>query len=322
VRGAMTDALWMWVRDGQSDTRLFYDNSVCGSGAENGGWFPHNGTNEIWYESANLVNSSAMCGSSSAAACTPLQVGACAWPGLHTDIFEFHMVVANDFPQQVVNQNALAECLSTGHDIENLFLHELGHAYGIGHDDAVMNSMHIAQQDARNCHVAQGFSVFPFPDDTAGLMAHNDASPSTAQFNATGTAWYLMSGASMTDVPTITVPASGTLTIPSFHVTIESMYSYPWTFFVSFVVVNDSSIPTFNWSANAWVYTSVSTSAPITAPNWTQQVATLPVPSWTLPVTALTRGARYRVWGHVWSGNAETDSGDNVFPTSIVFTRS
>jgi hypothetical protein len=321
VRQAMDDALWMWVRDGQSDTRLFHDRSVCGSGDENGGWFPLDGRNVLWFEGASLINSPAMCASNSAAACTPYHVGACAWPGLHTDMLDFHTVVANDFPQQIVNQDSLAECFDGGHNLENLFVHEIGHAYGLDHGDAVMNSMHSTQQRFHNCHVGQGFSVTPFPDDTAGLMAHNDRSPATAQYNATGTPWVWMDGNSTLDTPPAYVPTSGSVVIPTIRSTLESMYPYSWTFFVTFVVVSEAVPPRFDWSTNTWVYTPVASSQTITASNWGQQARTLSMQSWSFPVTALTRGVAYRVWGRVWSFNAETDLADNVFPTNVVFTR-
>lgn len=321
ARQAMTDAMWMWVRDGQSDTRLYFDSATCGVGAEDGGWFPFDGRNEIWWETASRLNSPDLCRSTSAAACTPARVGACAWPGLHTDIFEFHMVVSNDWPRVVVNQDSLDECFNMGNNLENLFLHELGHAYGIGHDDAVMNSMNTVQQAHHNCHVAQGFSAFPYPDDTAALMRYNDRSPTTAQYNAAGTPWTWSNGMSLLNRLAVTAPASGSVTVPVFHSTIESMYPYTWTFFITFVVVSESARPTFDWASNAWSYTAVASAPAITASSWGQVARPLSSPSWSFPASALTRGVTYRVWGHIWSFNAETDLGDNLFPTAITLTR-
>lgn len=322
ARGGMLSGHWMWVREGTSDASLFVDTGAgCGNGS-GFSWFDNaNEKNNVWWESTATVQSVSGCGT--AIGCTSNDEALCI-PLFNesTHIIAADIVVSNQPAYTVVNQDTLVDCFRPGMSHETLWLHEIGHAYGLDHDNATVAVMKSSVVEMRNCHVAQGFHNYPFPDDMAGLMKHHKGFSGTKR-NLAGTPWFRGSdGVDKTDVRS-PVNVSSTQTKDVFvTVSLEAFYATT-TMTAQLWLVPVNETPTFNFSTKTWHFGSKGVKT-----GWfeqsgftvTTQRVTLEAPvsgSW------LWANTTYRVWVEVDASKAtvETDEGDNVFPTSAMVVR-
>jgi len=316
ARGGMLSGYWMWVREGTSDASLFVSTFDCGDGSGFGWYDDANELNDSWWESTATVQTrcpgSTGCTATDEALCIP-------WVNESTHIIAADTVVSNQHTYSVVNQDTLVDCFRPGANHETLWLHEVGHAYGLGHDNAVIGVMATGNPQIRNCHVAQGFHNYPFPDDIAGLMKHHKGFSGTKR-NWAGTPWSRLSGIdSFTSdshtVTTNTKSVSVTFTVHSYYGTGASPN-------IRLHLVPINTPPTFNFQTKVWTLNSV------------QQGLLIPLSSFGIESRRVTQTATfggstlpvgsYRVWVMVDANNvfaSETDEGDNVFPTEVMFNR-
>ena len=318
---ALSNATWMWVREGTSNANIYLETSICGTGPEDGGWFDRSDTtNEVWFESNAIVTTLA---GGPAIGLTGNVYGACAWPGLHTNILGFDIVHSTNYGFSVVDQDSISDCFKRLSDLqgaaslEHHMLHELGHAYGLNHHESAISVMNVTGRGHHTCHVAQGFSDFPYGDDMGGLMEYNEIS-GNPRFNTAGTPWVRIGGDSEVDIQAYGV-VPGDAVLRSVQFTAISSYSDTYSASFRFVVA-DSAV--FNWTTGGWsfpnqVWASATQSLALTPQGSKRNIKILYIPG----TVSYQPGHQYRVWVQIFGAPSETDHGDDVFPTGITVHR-
>jgi hypothetical protein len=323
AKAGMLSAYWMWVREGTSNATLFVDGAAgCGDGTGFNAWYDNGDQkNNSWWETTASIQGVGG-GCASATACTSTDLATCILPYTSTRIIAADIAVSHQDVFGVVNQDTLVDCLRTTFvNHETMWLHEIGHAYGLDHDDATVSVMKTAIGNLmRNCHTAQNFHNYPFPDDINGFMAHHKGYTGT-KWNWAGTPWARQSG--MDTVQSVTHVVTSNTKSVSAIVTIHSYYGTGQTPTIRLFLVPTTTQPTFNFTTKVWTMNSVQQGGLYTVgpafgieSRRITQTATFGGPS--LPVGV------YRVWVKIDADDvfvSEPDEGDNVFPTDVKFNR-
>lgn len=320
ARKSMLDAHWMWVRDGTSDAELSVVQQ-CGDGSGTG-WFDNgNEHDNVWWESSSFVQSEC---SSGDIGCNAQDHVDCFFWGVDTRIIAADIVASFQASYRIVNQDSLEECLSTSgtNNHELLWLHEIGHSYGLAHENSpsTVSVMKKNNHNFRNCHVAQSYSHYPHPDDIDGLMEWHHGYSGTKR-NLAGSAWYRFSGSDAIDEFGYSVNQYQTFTY-AFNVSAHAYYTPPSSVVVRAYAVPDGVVPTFNWSTKQWNLTDFTVIGqtvwnPSSFPETKTVFMTNTVDGSILPI------GLHRVWIAVdpYYSHTETDEGDNVFPTRVTVNK-
>lgn len=319
ARATVSDALTMISREGVWDKTISLSSS-CSTWRTN--WFNDSvaPSFEHWYEPMSTL--SGYCGTP-VAGCTTT----------NTPNISFASVgVANDFGYGVVNQDTRYDYLSDGvgcASFENLWLHELGHAYGLEHDDATIGIMNGSVACNKNFHKGLGRSSFYWPADNAQMRSRYEIPPPGSRRNYSASAFYRSGSTIYFDAPSTVHLSSGYTS----HVFAMS-YSFERFFansgsnvIVQMRWVPDLTEPTYNSSTKTYTwptFTSTNTFR-LDAPS-TGTADTTVHRQWNLTVTRAeipATGVIYRLWMHVDFANTavETDEGDNMIPTGYTVLR-
>lgn len=331
ARDAQANAYWMWLREGglspvwQWSTACYFNPGTPG-----GDWFNDGDeVNNNWYETQTVMNDISLYCATGSIGCTGIDW---AWWGW-SEIVSADIAISNTFTWNIVNQDTLRECLIPGSSVENTWLHELGHAYGIAHNDAVHATMN-RQAAPTNCNMTQNYNDQPWPDDMAAMQYKYGTI--TGRHNLAASAWF---GSAIS--PTITgsyktgigsnfdgLPLSVTnpTWIGSVSYTIEKYWdgTTPSAVFTRFVLVPIGTLPIFNWTSHTWSYPAGSST------RWMLDPASGALPEGNTQRTmALTFRlsdvgvGTYRLFVEVDPSHliTETDEGDNVIPLNVVIRR-
>lgn len=320
-RAAMADASWMWVREGVWDSNISL-SAACRSAPETpaGGWF--DGSEEVfesWYENRSVVQS--LCDNPNAIACTDFDF---AFPSFYW-VIAADTVLANNFSfWNTVNQDTIDDYLEVQVDsIEQTWLHEIGHQYGLTHTSSVMSTMERQSGFHRNMNLTQANNESPWPADMQQMRTRYEL-PGT-HVNLSASAWSRdpsTTNEGRDEPATAFVTSAGSITV-TVHYSLEKFFdgTIP-SVAVKFFVVPINANPTFSWSTLHWTF-------PAGGPTWA--IDTSPTIgestirrtfSFAVAGSTLNVGT-HRVWimvdpGYGW---AETDEGDNAIPTGILIQR-
>lgn len=338
IRPVVESAYWMWDRDVLASSWLAVA-SGCRSGGLDGGWrnpecvgactAQQDTHNEFWFESQSITSGPSVCNSGVLGCETTWKH--LAGGGLGTSYVQrTDVTIANSgmgVTYGVLDQDTLAECVDAptgGMPLPNLIMHEIGHSYGLAHDNSqTMTLMRSSVPFANNCHAAQGFTSYPFADEFFAKAKAN-GSASSSHINVAGSIWRdNSSGGEMRD-PSSTTTISGswgsaTLT---FQVSIMSYYKGARTPRIRWYLFPLSDPPSFDWSSNQWDVSSAEwSSLSTTSPTVEKESRTVTL-SETISGLLVSAGD-YRVWVYVDHDRAlsERDEGDNMFPTQFKVTR-
>lgn len=331
VKGAWAGAEWMILREGVWNKTMNF-SSGC-TGAWNGGNWWDNG-NELssgWYETTATVT--ARCGTPGIG-CTALD-----HVFLGSDIIAADITVSRDNDWGVLNQDSVASYLDinpsgTCQSFENVFLHELGHAYGLDHTNAQINTMGTSSVNicSKNINIPQTYNDQFWPLDNAQMRPlYEIAAGSSTRRNFSVSAYRRVGSLDGIDQP---APAFLTTSAPTTSLTVNySLNRYfaasTGSVRVQFRFVKDGFEPTFDWGTLSWVWpaetstdvTDVDTAGTGTVDTATKRTFIFSVTRADLPAAT---GTWYRLWMRVDDTGAfsETDEGDNMVPTRFYVVKS
>lgn len=336
IRPVVESAYWMWDRDVLASSWLAVA-SGCRSGGLDGGWrnsecvgpctYQQDTHNELWFESQPITAAPSVCNSSAIGCETTWKhlVGG----GLGTSYVQrTDVTIANTgVTYGVLDQDTLAECVDDsppGIPLPNLIMHEIGHSYGLAHDNS--QSMTLMRSNAvwaNNCHAAQGFTAYPFADEFFAKAKAN-GSASSSYINVAGSIWYDNgSGGETLDSRSHTTISGtwGSATL-RFNVSVMSYYKGVRTPRIRWYLFPLSAPPTFDWSSGQWDVSSAAWSSLSTTPAAIEKESRTVTLSETIAGLLVSAGD-YRVWVYVDHDRAlsERDEGDNMFPTQYTVTR-
>lgn len=339
ARDAEANAYWMWLREGGLSP-VWQWSPTCAprnAGYPGGGWFDGSEeANNNWYESTAVINSgiSLSCMGGNLLACTGLDW---AWWG-YSEILSADIVVSNTYAWDTVNQDTLRECLlpTAISNFETTYLHELGHAYGIAHNNAVLTTMNRDTTALRNCNMTQAYNDQPWPDDMSAMQHKYGTIP--GRHNLAASPWYGPVAAptvinadqgfktGIGDSINTFISASSPTSTQVVAYTLEKYWdgAAPNSVVVRFVLVPIGSLPIFNWTTHTWSYPAGSST------RWILDPITTPMSegnsrrdtSMTFQLSDVGPGT-YRLFLEVDPSHliTETDEGDNVIPMNFVLRR-
>lgn len=258
-------------------------------------------------------------------------VGGCTgydylWSGT-TSILAADTVLPTDNDWHVINQDSLRDYMNEDcMDMEQIYLHEVGHKYGLDHYDANITIMNTVGACQRNYNLARASGNFFWPNDNAQMRARGEvATGSSTRKNYTASIWFRNTQSKVVrdTMRTDAVPAAGNFG-ESITYSLERFFTASTAaLYVQFRWVPQTSTPSFNATTHVWTWpTNTSTDT------WDYDV----VPTGTADTTTrrtynivMTRAdfpaaaTIYRLWMFVdpLGIHAETDEGDNMIPTPI-----
>ncbi len=303
-----------WTRLNSQSASLILDTSgtVCASG-----WFDNGDqVSKAWWDP-----SVPDCGDDDPLACASWDHKTCFFSG-NNQILASDMVLDTNAGWPIIDQNSVADCVNTGLAAEDTVIHEIGHMYGLAHEDSRIATMASLKPRVKNC-LGTGFSNFHMPDDFQGLMQYHKGY-SGSRFNLGGTAWYKSGSTATIDRPRVNVTGSTSLVSTTFAFTLHSYFPHAGpNFTISYRLVPDGGapFPTIPAGSFAWPALSVvlNPTSLITLPGWfsTKQTVTLSYRGSDLPTGV------NRLWVQIDPGQAvsEQTEADNVFVTDVLVTR-
>jgi hypothetical protein len=207
--------------------------------------------------------------------------------------------------------------------MENTAIHEIGHSYGLDHNESRVSVMNTVKPRVRNCDASEGFRDYPMPDDFQGYLEyHKDYTGS--RFNVAGTTWYKWDVAYAGTRDTVRMITNSQF---SAYVTlVYTLHSYfahaGSSIIISYRAIPTSSNPSYDPRTGQWIGLGIllpelTTS---TVPGWFSKRMQINIEVFRSQLPA---NGDYRIWIHVDSGNAltEVSERDNVFPTNTIITR-
>lgn len=319
ARASMSDAYAMWVRDGIWNKTIAL-NATCASRPETpaGGWFDRSEEQfESWYELRSTVIATA--GDPNAVGVTGYD-----WAFPSNDwILAADIMVASDFSYQIINQDNMADYFESGNSLEQVWLHEIGHSYGLDHVDATINVMEPALGNHRNANIVAAYSEFPWPSDIYEMRSRYET-PGT-RTNLSASVW---SRDPSTGSETITSPALYSIGASGsqnyiFSYSVEKFYfGLLSSFGVRFYAVPGTASPTFSTSTQQWTFPAGSVNVGSSFTSNVAEQALKRLYTFTVWGSTLSVGT-YRIWMMVdpTFATTETDETDNAIPTAIQVQR-
>jgi len=316
VRSAMAWAHWMWYRWGGVTAYLWLDTQGSHACSYGQWWDNGNEINEIWFRERGI---------SGAAASEYTDHATCFTPGtnrtLASDISINHVTAWT-----IVQQNTMERCFSGNLAVEQVMVHELGHSYGLQHDESRISVMNVARPQARNCDVASGYHAYPMPDDYQGYLQYHKNYSGT-RFNVAGTPWYKKGGVGKIDQTNTPLKVSSLTAELQMDYTIHSYFAHAWgggtaQYGITFRAIPVNTTPVFDHSNLTWSKPGVLIPDYIlaTLPGWHSKYMSHTV---TVTRNLLPTARKYRIWVYMDSASqvAEVEEADNLFPTQYTLER-
>ena len=319
VASATHWAFNQWSQEGLSSVRLYYSYACRDDGrtSSDGSWFDDgNEGSEIWWSpSSDYDNGS--CGNWG---CTQWDREFCLFSGdneyLATDI-DINMNGALGAGIISVESDTMARCLSNQLVTEDIIMHEIGHAYGLMHNDAWLTTMNSTVSSGnRKCDFGDGWHLKPWSDESQGMMAMYDQGLSEYLVDVSGSHRFGPSGGlgetrliEFFCQSTGSVLLNGTPTTP-FRWTFANHYDNPGGFYFRYHLVPSATstdpVGSSGYSSGWYAYSSASTfpgaSFSVTA-------------AFNADTRVMTAGI-YRVWIQLLPlSGTNMDPGDDLFPT-------
>jgi len=303
---------WMWVRESTLNNALFINTDLPCSGPT--GWldqdsYSGNGLNDVTWVSGTICDSADAGGcmsSDSTDFCSP-------WSThehfVATDVRLKKTAPWND--PTADGHVGFMSCLSTGNWRERMAIHEVGHAYGLDHNNARPTVMRSVVTALGACNQAAGFHSQPDADAMAGVASLYGRNTNNLQNMSASP--HFVSGSTL-GVTVTDVPAYCGGTIP-FTVTLFNYYAPVPQWRLNFIFVPDGQVPA---GGNiAWWSNNISVNNTPTNFNFAYNTSVEP------SIFAFSYGVQYRLWIRIDPLNviSETDEGDNLIPTAITLTR-
>lgn len=294
---------WMWGRESTLSAYLYWDTSACSSASN---WYGGNSWNEFDFSPC----------SGCIGECQQTTYGCSGGHSHfnHTDV----RVDSNAGEFSGTNLDDIYDCLTLGAYKEDTFMHEVGHAYGLEHDDTYAHLMHSTGQ-THMCNIGAYKHGQPHADDMAGTVALYGRNTNNVK-NLSGMAFFTSGGVEqLTNLYLPTYCGS-----PTIQVDFTIMNYYAALADYSFLVRPALLVETnHNPTAGAAIWTGSNyavnpSSNP--APHNTTRHHTL---NFVVPSSVMSHNTPYRLWLQVDPGGAhtETDEGDNWIPLEVVFIR-
>jgi len=301
-------SFWMWVREGTLRNQHYSEHDHCVSPND---WrdshsYMGNGTNE-WDVVGSLPNGWIGRMSSDS---TDVCFGSSHEHFVATDLELLKGAPWQEHPSPRTFHN----CVGPSIFRDAVVLHELGHAYGLGHFNTVPTIMRTNAGPTGPCNQAAGWRYQPDADAMAGVLVHNGRNSNnvaniaaTSQYNTAG-------GATTVDIPHDENYCGAST---SFSFTLMNYYATAPDVRYQFVLVLEDTPAQWNRSNAVWQ------SSTFSAGSMTKGQMLLRAHSVAPTLANLTVGVVYRLWIILDPANilAETDGGDNVVPTGVRFTR-
>lgn len=318
-------AYWMWSREGQSRIVQWVDVNNCyndGAVSGNDTWFTGNsdGVNSGWYSSAGSLCPSQENPNAVWGACSVTRNSCIPFGGREIYEVETAARIGSQGATAaffVSNTGERRNCMRIQQNVaEQLLQHEIGHTYGLAHNDAWLTMMNSIDAGAHHCVIGAGFRSQPNSDETSFM--HYEYGRANGVVNQAGFPMWRdqQSGLPRATTETQFVLPFGqntTVTIPqeATRFTFENhracpSNSYPLTF--RWVLIDENIVsPTIADAEVFSVWYTLSQCWPgLTYPFVLDG-------GWTISSQSLVQGRIYRLYAHVdvWHG-PETDEGDNL----------
>ena len=315
VLAAWARAHWMWYRWYGVSAYIWLDQDPGHSCPSGNWWDTGNERNEIWFRDRGSGGSWATEYTDHATCFT--------WGNnriLASDISINHAKV-----WQIVEQNSIGRCLQDATSVEDTTMHELGHSYGLKHDESRIALMNTQKPRAKNCDVASGYHGYPMPDDYQGYLQHHKNYSGT-RFNVAGTPWYKENGTGHADQVTHVLTSSAPSRTFTIKATLHSFFNHAWTggqIAIGLRAIPVGTTPTFNASTKTWSKPGV-----LLPPWWIFTVNSWGSVKLTDTITVnrsqLPTDGDYRLWLHMDQDNnmSEVEEQDNLIPTGYIIRRS
>ncbi len=322
AKDAVGNAGWMILREGVWNKLLHFSSNCTQTWSSD--WF--DGSEESfnsWYET--LARVSDWC-DASAVGCTGYDWEFPGWSW----IIAADTAVARDAGWGTINQDTINDYLETSQgcmSFENVWMHELGHAYGLDHTSSQISTMGNGSFCVKNINITQAYSDQFWPLDNAQMRSRYEVSGGATRRNFSVSVYRRDSiGVDGRDNPGAQfLTTSSPWGILTYNYSLMRYFAASTgSVGVQFRFVRDGLVPSFSWSTKQWTWpadTSTYTGdIDVTASGTADTAVTWPytvsVHRNELPGPV---GSWYRMWMLVdynYSWN-ETDEGDNMIPTSF-----
>lgn len=309
-------AHWMWYREGLSSVGLQWTNTTCiGLNARDTSW-----RTSSWDTKYHVDSFIGYGLASNTVGRTDFDHW-CSFFGAEDLIRDARVLVRTQDAQFTSGysfgaQNSLAACLSSGLSVEFIWSHEVGHAYGLDHNDAWQTLMNTFSQGQHHCNVGAGFHQQPFSDETQFMETVYRRTDFGTRYNISGTPMFWNG--------TIYTAASALLSVcrQSGSVSVTPTFTYMNHYDAlpsspKYRVALTSASLTAPPTASDIIWVSAPYTIPATAAGATYNYSySFSIPGYAVPTT----GAR--VWLQLDPNQliTETDEGDNLVPTNILIT--
>lgn len=328
LQDAASAAFWGYQREPNLNVELYVlastqtpSNDPGRSGTSTGSWFDTNSNEEYWFDTQAVVAD--ICDDAGAVGCHGYDRVTCVIPfAVNPWMQASDISVAADvwwFPEADID--GLTDCVTYGNFAEDIFVHEVGHAYGLMHNDAWLTPMNGSVNATRRCDRTNEYHALPWSDELQGLE-HMYQQTANTQRNVSGTAFWL-DGTDTTISIQHFASANATTWNPTARVrwTHMNVYDaitseYEYTYRAVQDGVNPQTGTTYGISS---VYD-------IPSGQWFEG-ATYPREengsTFAFTISGVPTGQTFRVWIRLDPNGdiTETDEADNWIPTRLTFQR-
>lgn len=314
-------AHWMWYRENLASVALQWNSTTCiGYGARDPNWMTSApSTNRYHIDAMNdypVAGANGFIGYTAHwSSCFPGQ------PQTFDRLAMTMRIADTGFVGWAAGpQNTLQRCLSTGTTVEEVWAHEVGHGYGLDHNNGWQTLMNSSAAGQHHCNVGSGFHQQPFSDETQFMWNVYPRSGIGTPQNVSGTPMALNGGSYQSPTGTFTYCASASQSVTTRY-TFMNHYAALTQWLQHRAVLTTASLTSPPTPSDILWGSTPQTLLPAgggSSPTW-QGATVNSQPTWSIPGSVIPVGGA-RVWiqldpnGYI----SETDEGDNLIPTNIV----